>query len=199
IFIFIFSCLNTSAQEIDSLQNLAAKEKSVTKKARLLFEITDHWSYTDSSKAIEFLNEAKALANKNEFLQALAVYYEAGIYFDHDIERSQMLYMQSIRLLGPFDTREANEYKARSWHNYAVLDQLKGKDKSFLDITLKYCIPYAQQSGNKELLSAYLSDVGMIFYNHKAYDKSIDYYQQAIDVLSTEENKIGRASCRERE
>lgn len=188
IFIFIFSCLSAAAQEIDSLQNLAAKEKSVTKKARLLFEISDHWSYTDSSKAIQFLNEAKALANKNDFLQALAVYYEAGIYFDHDIERSQMLYMQSVRLLEPFNTPEANEYKARVWHNYAVLDQLKGKDKSFLDITLKYCIPYAQESGNKELLSAYLSDVGMIFHNHKAYDKSIDYYQQAIDVLSTEEN-----------
>src|SRR5690606_11433911 len=43
-------------------------------------------------------------------------------------------------------------------------------------------------SGNKELLASYLSDVGMIFHNHKVYDKSIDYYQQAIVVLTNEKN-----------
>lgn len=188
IYIFFFSWLSTSAQKIDSLQNLASKEKSVIKKARLLFKISDHWSYTDSSKAIQYLNEAKALAIKSDYLQAIAVYYEAGIYFDHDIERSQMLYMKSAKLLKLFNTPEANEYKAKIWHNYAVLDQMKGNDKSFLDITLKYCIPYAKQSDNQELLSSYLSDVGMIFHNHKVYDKSIDYYQQAIDVLNNEKN-----------
>ena len=188
IYIFFFSWLSASAQKIDSLQNLASKEKSVIKKTKILLEISDYWSYTDSNKAIQYLNEAKALASKNDYLQAIAIYYEAGIYFDHDIERSQMLYMQSIKQLRPFNTPEANEYKARIWHNYAVLDQMKGNDKSFLDITLKYCIPYARQSGNKELLSAYLSDVGMIFHNHQEYDKSIDYYQQAIDVLNGGKN-----------
>src|SRR5690606_34372194 len=116
------------------------------------------------------------------------LYYEAGVYFDHDIERSQRLYMRSAQLLELFNTSEANEYKAKLWHNYAILDQMSGNDKSFFDITLKYCIPYAEQSGNKELLSSYLSDVGMIFYNHRAYDKSIDYYQQAISVLNNEGN-----------
>jgi len=188
IYTILFSWLSTSAQEIDSLQSLASKERSATKKARLLFKISDYWSYTDSSRAIEYLNEAKALVSKNDYLQAIAAYYEAGIYFDHDVERSQMLYMQSAKLLNLFNTPEASEYKAKLWHNYATLDQISGNDKSFLDITLKYCIPYAEQSENKELLSAYLSDVGMIFYNHKVYDKSIDYYQQAIVVLSNEKN-----------
>jgi len=188
LYTILLSWLSTSAQEIDSIQNLAATEKSVTKKTMLLFEISDYWSYTDSAKALKYLNEAKGVANNNDYLQALAYYYEAGVYFDHDIERSQRLYMRSIQLLEAFNTPEAFEYKARVWHNYATLDQISGNDKSFLDITLKYCIPYAKKSGNKEIMSSYLSDVGMVFYNHKAYGKSIDYYQQAISVLNNEEN-----------
>ena len=188
LYIILFCWSDTAAQGIDSLQNLAGQERSAAKKAVLLYEISDHWSYTDSAKAIDYLNQAKKLASGNDYLEALAVYYEAGIYFDHDSKRSQDLYMECARLLDRYDTPEANEYKAKLWHNYATLDQIGGNDKSFLEITLKYCIPYASKSTNKGLLSSYLSDVGMIFYNHKAYEKSIDYYHQAIEVLSGEEN-----------
>lgn len=188
IYGILLSWLNTSGQDIDSLHNLASQEKSATRKTMLLLKISDQWSYTDSSKAIRYLREAKDIAKNNDYLQAVATYYEAGIYFDHDIELSQSLYMRSARMLDLFNTPEADEYKAKVWHNYGVLEQISGNDKSFLDITLKYCIPYADKSGNKVLLSAYLSDVGMIFYNHKEYDKSIDYYQQSIAVLENVEN-----------
>jgi len=166
----------------------AASEKSSAEKALLLFEISDYWSYTDSSKALQFLTEGRDLIEGNEYLEAVSLFYEAGIYFDHDLNRSQQLYMQSAKQLENFKTPKAYEYKARLWHNYATLDQLSGNDRSFLDITLKYCIPYAERSGNNTLLSGYLSDVGMIFYNHKSYDKSIDYYNRAIEVLSKEKN-----------
>lgn len=185
LYIILFFCWSgATAGQIDSLRKLAAKEKSVPKKTMLLYEISDQWSYTDSSKAIAYLNEAKKLAEGDKFLEALALFYEAGIYFDFDMQKSQSLYMKCARLLNRFDTPKANEYKARLWHNYGTLDQIGGDDKSFLEITLKYCIPYASKSLNKGLLSAYLSDVGMIFYNHKAYEKSVDYYRQAIDVLT---------------
>lgn len=168
--------------------NLAEKETLAKEKAMLLFKISDRWSYTDSSKAIHFLNEGKKIAAGNDYLHALSFYYEAGIYFDYDVDRAQRLYMQSAKLLDEFKSEEAYEFKAKLWHNYATLDQLIGNDRSFLDITLKYCIPYAERSGNNVLLSGYLSDVGMIFYNHKAYDKSIDYYHQAINVLNKRKN-----------
>ncbi|MFB5944624.1 tetratricopeptide repeat-containing sensor histidine kinase [Albibacterium profundi] len=189
--LLLFSCLSASAQSIDSLMRLAELEQSETEKAKLLLEISDYWSYTDSTKALRFLNQAKELAEGNDYLEAVSIFYEAGVYFDHDIERSQRLYMKSAELLAKFKTEEAYEYKARLWHNYATLDQVSGNDQSFLDITLKYCIPYAERSGNNILLSGYLSDVGMVFYNHKAYDKSIDYYNQAINLLSKEKNDGG--------
>jgi signal transduction histidine kinase len=182
ILIFLFRCLNVSAQSIDSLERLATQESSVYKKVILLFEIADQWSYTDSTKALQYLQQGKQLAGRNEFLQAVAHYYEGGIYFDHDAERSKRLYMESVRRLEPFSTPDANLYKAKTWHNFATLEQIAGNDKAFLDITLKYCIPYIKRAGNMELLSSYLADVGMIFYNHKSYEKSVDYYQQSIDV-----------------
>jgi len=181
-FIFLLGCLNSSAQSIDSLEKMVARENSVSKKALLLFKISDQWSYTDSTKALAYLKEGKDLAGKNEFLQAVAFFYEAGIYFDFDAQRSQRLYMECVRRLEPFNSRDANEFKARAWHNYATLEQMAGNDKAFLDIKLKYCIPYIKRAENMELLSSYLADVGMIFYNHKAYDKSIDYYRQSIKV-----------------
>lgn len=186
--LLLFACLPVSAQRIDSLMNRVTKEKSITEKVLLLFEISDYWSYRDSTKALEFLDKGKALADGNDYLEAVSLFYEGGVYFDYDIDRSQQLYMESAKRLESFHTPEAYGYKARLWHNYATLDQFRGNDRSFLDITLKYCIPYAERSGNNMILSGYLSDVGMIFYNHKSYEKSIDYYNQAIEVLSKEKN-----------
>lgn len=186
--LFLFASQPISAQSIDSLMQMAEQESSKSEKALLLFKISDHWSYTDTAKAFHFLNEGKELARGNDYLEGISVFYEAGVYFDHDADRAQQLYMKSAGLLENFKTAKAYEYKARLWHNYATLDQLRDNDRSFLDITLKYCIPYAERSGNNVILSGYLSDVGMIFYNHKSYDKSIDYYNQAINALSQEKN-----------
>jgi len=181
-FLFLLGSLQSSAQGIDSLEIMVARESSVSKKTLLLFKLSDEWSYSDSTRALAYLKQGKKLGGKNEFLQAVAFFYEAGIYFDYDAQRSQRLYMECVRRLEPFNSGDASEFKARAWHNYATLEQMAGNDKAFLDIKLKYCIPYIKRAGNMELLSSYLADVGMIFYNHKAYDKSTDYYQQSIKV-----------------
>src|SRR5690606_39834864 len=131
---------------------MVARESSVSKKTLLLFKLSDEWSYSDSTRALAYLKQGKKLGGKNEFLQAVAFFYEAGIYFDHDAQRSQRLYMECVQRLEPFNSGDASEFKARAWHNYATLEQMADNDKAFLDIKLKYCIPYIERAGKMELL-----------------------------------------------
>ena len=91
--------------------------------------------------------------------------------------------MKAENLLKTFSSEEAFYYRAKLWHNYGALEQMKGNNMEFLDITLKKCIPLAEKSKNKELLAGYYVDMGMIFNNSKEYDKSIDYIKKAVDIL----------------
>ena len=98
-FLFLLGSLQSSAQGIDSLEKMVARESSVSKKTLLLFKLSDEWSYSDSTRALAYLKQGKKLGGKNEFLQAVAFFYEAGIYFDYDAQRSQGLYMECVRRL----------------------------------------------------------------------------------------------------
>ena len=146
-------------------------------------EISDYWSYRDTAAAFSKLREAESLIEGDNFLKGLHAFYKAGIYYDKNISKSQELYMKAENFLKTFSSEEAFYYRAKLWHNYGALEQMKGNNMEFLDITLKKCIPLAEKSKNKELLAGYYVDMGMIFNNSKEYDKSIDYIKKAVGIL----------------
>lgn len=188
-FIFIFGCLWGQNSFIDSLNQAFSKTNNEEKKARILMEISDYWSYRDTTKAFSKLKEADIFIKENDFLKGLKLFYKAGIFYDKNIEKSEQLYMDAEKLLSQNTSREAYYYRAKLWHNYGVLQQMKGDIKSFLNITMEKCIPFAKKADNQELLLGYYVDMGMVFYNYKEYPKSISYYQQAIDIIKKENIK----------
>lgn len=170
---------------VDSLENLFSQSKSSKDKAITQMELSNYWSYRDTAKAFRHLELARKFVGNDQFLKGTWLFYKAGIYFDYDIQKAQKLYLEADQILKNKSSNSSFEYRAKAWHNYAVLEQLQDKNQSFLNITLEKCIPFAEKSGNKTLLASYLVDVGMVFDNFREFSKSIGYYQKSIETLKT--------------
>lgn len=177
------------AQEISILEEKLERAKTNKEKFDAYMQLSDYWSYRDTTKAVETLREALPLIGTDDFMRGVYLFYEAGIYYGYDNPKSQRLYLQADEYLKKFDSPKAYHTRARLWHNYGALEQQADNDKEFLDITLTRCIPYAVKSGDNNLLMGYFTDVGMVFYNHKEYDKALEYYDKAVSLVRTPEDE----------
>lgn len=151
-------------------------------------EISDYWSYRDTAKAFQKIKESEKFIGNNPFLNGIKEFYTAGIYFDKNIPLSEKHYHAAENLLKNLKTKEAYTFRARLWHNYGTLQQLKGDEQSFMNITLKNCIPLAEKAENFALLAGYYTDIGMLFFNKREYQKSIDYYTKALEIQQKTKN-----------
>ncbi|MDO5615535.1 MAG: histidine kinase [Cruoricaptor ignavus] len=174
---------------LDSLNNSLTNAKTNREKALLLMKISDYWSYRDTVKAFDELRKAEQYIGQDQVLKGIHTFYKAGVYYDKDIEKSQTHYMEAENILQNTNSAEAYEYRAKAWHNFAALEQIKGNQKKFLDITLQQCIPLSEKSGNKGLIAGYNTDVGMVFHNLKEYDKAEIYFKKALKILDTTKNQ----------
>ncbi|MGX1641220.1 ATP-binding protein [Sphingobacterium sp. NPDC055431] len=183
--------LMASGQELPALQSNLEQAKTKEEKFTALVKLSDYWSYRDTAKAFETLRQAQPLVEGKDYLRGIYLFYEAGIYYGYDNPKSQKLYMEAEKFLKDIDKPAAYGYRARLWHNYGSLEQQADNDKSFLDITLTYCIPLAIKSGDNDLLLSYFTDVGMVFYNNKEYQKALDYFEKAVSLVRTPEQESG--------
>ena len=184
-----FNAQNSKPQtKADILEHKFSIAKLPREKALLQMELSDYWSFRDTAKAFRHLEIANKFVGQDEYLKGLLLFYKGGIYFDQNITNAQKNYKEADSKLKNYKTKEAFEFRAKLWHNFATLEQIKGDEHQFLEITVQKCIPFAEKSGNNLLLSGYYVDVGMIFYNFKEYQKSISYYNRAIEILKNKEN-----------
>lgn len=188
---FLLLCLPVKSQDVSRLDSVLANAETPKEKFDALVELSDYWSYKDTARAFDMLRRALPLVQDNAFLQGKYYFYEAGVYFGYDNDKSKQLYMLADKYLERDETPESYRYRARLWHNYGVLEQMANNDKEFLDITLTRCIPYAEKLGDTDLLMGYFTDVGLVFYNHKEYEKALDYYMKAVSLVKTPDDETG--------
>lgn len=167
----------------DSLAQLLTQPTTDSNKARINFLLSDEWSYTDTVKAKQFLEQGRALAKGNKYLLALYAFYTAQLLYETDKPQAERMYLRSDSMLSVFKTEEAYYFRARAWHNYGALRQSDNDTKTMLAVLIDKTIPFAIQSGNKNYLAQSYGEVGMIFMNQWEYDKAVPYYDKAIDIL----------------
>ncbi|MDO4703794.1 sensor histidine kinase [Tannerella sp.] len=189
LFLFVWTNAQVRADELSELNRAVKEARTSEEQFGALMRLSDYWSYRDTLKAFSVLRQARPLTEGNAYRMGVYLFYEAGIYFGYDNTRSQRLYMEAEEALKAFDTPEACRYRARLWHNYGALAQQSGDDKAFLDLTLMYCIPLAEQSADDDLLMGYLTDVGIVFFNNKEYDKAMEYYLRAVSLVRSEQHE----------
>ncbi|GET44962.1 tetratricopeptide repeat-containing sensor histidine kinase [Capnocytophaga felis] len=181
------------AQDTAKLRQTANDASSGREKFYVLMELVNLLSETDTTQALKVLREEAFPLTKGEpYLEGIYYFNKAGVYFDHNHQKSQKFYQKANDYLKWYNTSEAYRYRARLWHNYGVLEQYNGREHNLLDITLKYCIPYAEKSGDSDLLMEYFTDIGMLLSNNKEYDRALEYYQKSL-AQAQKENKENEA------
>ncbi len=179
----LFSCV-FAAQERDSLETLIKKEKNPERKADLLLDMANHLSDFDTVEAITYIKQAnKIIPENNVYLKGKVQFMFGQQFFGADVEKAQSFYQKSIRILEKEQTKESYTLQARAWHNYASQEQFKDNSDRFISLILNKSIPLALKAGRKDLQAQYLNDIGAEMYNKKQYEKSISYYNQALQII----------------
>lgn len=94
-----------------------------------------YWGFRDAKKALVYLHKADRLTEGYKYLEAVSKFYHVMAHTLYDTSRSIPLITKSIQMLEPFDSKQANYYKAKAWHTYGVLIQSRDHEKGMLDIT----------------------------------------------------------------
>ncbi|MGX5819273.1 tetratricopeptide repeat-containing sensor histidine kinase [Chitinophaga lutea] len=178
---------------VDSLVHLGLQGPNDSVKARACYLLSDFWSYSDTAKALHYLREGKKYGDDHPYLQAVGAFYEAGYYFDLDVDRALDLYAKSAGLFSRFGSKESYVFQARAWRNSGALYQRKDDLTAMVDLILTKAIPMAEKAGEHMLIGGYYADVGMVFMNKRMhpkaagyFGKSLAYYKMARPPLHTE-------------
>lgn len=167
----------------DSLSTVLDSGTTDYDRATAGFLLCDSWYRKDTVTARQYLDKAKRFAKNDPFLNSIYFYYKANMTCVTSIEHAEIYYMMGDSALRKFDSKDANIYKAKIWHNYGVMQQLKDDNKAFADILLNKSIPYAKQSADSVYLGKCFFDLGLAFKNMGQNNKVKEYCNIAIGIL----------------
>ncbi|WP_134087639.1 sensor histidine kinase [Olivibacter sp. XZL3] len=171
----------------DSLQKVLESNADERQKISALQELSDHWLYIDSAKAMHFAQDAfdRSVQLKDERLIAIAHYYVAGVYMEHYNLKEAKEEFQKARALLEVDTSYiAKRYLARVWHNIGAISQREDDTESFLKILIEEACPILEAIGDSLLLANNYYDIGNVFADIKQYDKAFSYFQRAANIFA---------------
>ncbi len=191
ICIFLLTVFSAGAQPllnekkyVDSLTALEQRGANDSIKARAAFLLSDFWSYSDSTRSLRYLQAGKTYSGDNRYLLAVHAYYEAGYYFDTDIDKALQLYARAAELFAPFAQQESYRFQAKAWRNSGALYQRKNNQKMMVDLILTKSIPLAQKAGDNVQIGGYYADVGMVFMNQRLHGKAAYNLNKALEYFS---------------
>ena len=195
-FICGFAGLATSGQSMldaghypDSLQQLLYRSTDDSTRARCAYFLSDHWSYTDTTKAAYYLGLGDRYGKNHPYLKALHFFYEAILAHDFQLEKAAKCYLQAEKLLEKFPGKEALVYRARAWRNYGTLQQRKDNEKEMVAVILNRAIPLVRQAGDLEREGSYYNDVGLVYMNQLMHSKAETFFEKGIALLKKTKTK----------
>jgi len=168
---------------IDSLQQLASREKDLEKKVFLLYDIVDLQSELDTATAYNTLRIVRELTKNDRYLQAFDPFYEAQIIWMSDSAKSKQLYQKTIQLLENYTAHKALQLSARAWHNYGIFFQISGHQEEHTNILLNKVIPISKQIDDRLSVASAYNAIGTIYRNKEDYRTALGYYKLAIEFV----------------
>lgn len=193
IWMLLISALNAGAQQKlsfnqDSLLQIVQSDSADdTQKIKALQDLSDHWLYIDSAKAMDYAKEAFAKSVKTEDGTTIAIghYYVGGVYLEHyNLIQAKEEYQRAIPLLEQDSSYYAQRYLARVWHDLGAVYQREDDIEGFLDMLTNKACPILEKIGDSILLASNYYDIGNIFVSIKQYDKALYYFKTAATILA---------------
>ncbi|MRG48901.1 hypothetical protein GFS24_27570 [Chitinophaga sp. SYP-B3965] len=175
----------------DSVTQVLQKETNDSIKAKLNF-ILLYCNLDDSAKADHHLMEGRRYGQKYPLMLAQSYAHEGYLYFNKDISRSEVAYLKVDSILQKDTSKNGYLVRSNAWQNYAVLQQVKDDDATFVDIVLNKAIPLAKLSGDSVLLGSEYTNVALAFTNTEQYDKAEEYFNDAIAILKSASKEHSR-------
>lgn len=169
----------------DSLHLNLQQNTQDSVKARTSFLLAEYWSAQDSVKARQYLQQGAAYGKQSPYLLAVSRYYDALITGHTDPVRATALYLSTDTLLQTFHGPEAALFRAKCWHNYAILRKLKDDHKAYTDILLSKVIPLAKEAGDSIYVGKNYLDLAIGFKNTGQYSAAEPWLLKAIGTMET--------------
>jgi Signal transduction histidine kinase len=167
----------------DSISQLLQKEKNDSVKSKLNFLLFYSYLNTDTAKARQHLMEGRRYGQKYPLMFAQSYAHEGYYYINKDIPKSEAAYMKADSILIGQTSKDAYRIRSNAWQNYAVLQQMKDDDASYVDIVLNKAIPLGKLSGDSMLLGSEYANVANAFTNTEQYEKAEEYFNNALAIL----------------
>ncbi len=173
--------------QADSLLRRLESTADYAKRIELLGQLSDHHSYRDSAKAMDYALEVARLAaaHNDRRGKGIAHFRIGGVHFErYQVDSAIAHYQQAQRLLESDTSFLGQQYLARAWYNHGAQYQRKGDEETFLDMILNKSIPIYERIGDSLGMGKSFHNIGIIFQNSKEFDRAIAYYRKSIAALS---------------
>ncbi|WP_118976349.1 tetratricopeptide repeat-containing sensor histidine kinase [Taibaiella koreensis] len=172
----------------DSMQVLLRRPLPDSIKARLLLELANYWKANDKSRSRLYLDQARPLAERHDYLRGIYYWREGSFWYPSDPDRCQSYLLQADNLLQSYKNREALQMRSKIWWGYASCLQLKEDDLSYADVIINKAIPLARQARDSTLMGIHYKSLGVLFMNAGQYDKAEHYLHQSLALTRSVAN-----------
>ena len=182
----VASVVTAQEKHVDSLERLLHGTEKYEEQIALLGELSDYYSYSDSTKAMDYALRIQDIAQERNDNRGLGIaYYRiGGVYFELRHPDSAMKAYETAENLLRTDTSYLGQLTlAKVWHNHGALYQWKGDADTYLDMILNKAIPIQERMGDSVGMGRNFYNIGMIFQNAKEYNRAIHYYQRSAQTL----------------
>lgn len=192
IFLLLGIALNSTAaqqvaypykKEIDSLKKVLNTKQKVVDRARVLFDLSYYYSFSDSTNAHYYLDQGLALNGKAPIISGMGKFYEGMFYMDYDLPRAIELMESAESELAAINSPEAKKLRARTLNNIATAYQWQDKHVKMLDVLINRALPVAFDANDNVITGNIHYKIGMNFWNNLQYVEANRYLNDAVSYL----------------
>lgn len=185
-FLFLLCCsMSIGAQWTipDSLEQKLARARSLFEKAEIYYRIGDRIAIHDTVKALGLIRKGLSYAKEDPLYEGIGYFYLGRVYMDFSREKADAVLDTAIRFLERNPSSESFIYQNRSWANKAVIAQLNGDNRTYIDLFLEKAIPLAAKGGDSLRMADGYANIALPFMNYGEYEKAILYLNRAAAMF----------------
>ncbi len=169
--------------DIDSLESLIETNIGLEQKIISIYELSFYCSFSDSTKAHQYLNQALSIKTDNPIFLGMGKMYAGMFFMDYDIPKAIKLFEEADSEFEKFDTPQAKILQARTLNNLASAYQWEDKHVKMLDILINRALPTARQTDDNVVTGNILYKIGLNFWNNVQYVEANRYLIESISLL----------------
>ncbi|VTR48973.1 tetratricopeptide repeat-containing sensor histidine kinase [Sphingobacterium thalpophilum] len=152
-------------------------------RAKLLFQLGDSLSASDTTKSLSYIRQGLELALGDALQSGVGYFYLGRVYMDFSPSRAERALDTALQYLEKVGSPESYIYQSRTWANKAVMAQLRGDNRRYIDLFLNRAIPLAAKGGDSLRVADGYTNVALPFMNYGEYDKAVQYLKQAASMF----------------